>query len=168
MGQLRRASPTWMFQREYALLDLDRDGLFEYAEKFVSEPGQKDGLYWEAKEGEKPSPLGAFVAAARAEGYSPDKPGEKPAPYHGYYYRILLSQGKHAQGGAYNYKVDGKMIGGFALVAYPARWGTSGIMTFMVNHNGVVFQKNLGKKTEKIARAMKAFDPDKTWQKADR
>jgi hypothetical protein len=150
-------------QREYALMDLDQDGLFEYADKFVSGPGKKDGLYWETKEGEKPSPLGAFVAAARQEGYADKDRVEKPAPYHGYYYKILTAQGKHAPGGAYDYKVDGRMIGGFAIVAYPARYGSSGIMTFMINHNGVVFQKNLGKNTEKVARSMKVFDPDKTW-----
>ena len=150
-------------QREYALMDLDRDGLFEYAERFMSEPGKKDGLYWETKEGEKPSPLGALVAAAREEGYSTKASANEPVPYHGYYYRILTAQGKNAASGAHNYIVDGRMIGGFALVAYPARYGSSGIMTFVVNHNGVVFQKNLGKKTSQAARAMKTFDPDRTW-----
>jgi hypothetical protein len=152
-------------QREFALRDLDKDGLFEYAEKFVSSPGKKDGLYWEATEGEEQSPLGPLMAAARAEGYEPS-PGKR-IPYHGYYYRILKAQGKNAPGGAYNYIIDGKMLGGFALVAYPARYGNSGIMTFMVNQNGVVYQKNLGKNTEKIARKIEKFDPDTTWQKAE-
>ena len=154
-------------QREYALKDLDGDGLFEYAPKFMSDPDKKDGLYWATSEGEEPSPTGAFVAAAKEEGYAPSKPGEKPAPYHGYYYKILTAQGKNAYGGAYNYIIDGKMLGGFALVAYPARYGSSGIMTFTVNQNGVVYQKNLGRSTGKIARKMTRFDPDKTWTKAE-
>jgi hypothetical protein len=154
-------------QREFALKDLDGDGLFEYAPKFLSDPGKKDGLYWDTKEGEEPSPLGALVAAARAEGYGPSKTGEKADPYHGYYYKILTAQGKNAEGGAYNYVIDGKMLGGFALVAYPARYGTSGIMTFMVNQKGVVYQKNLGRDTEKIAGKIARFDPDKTWKKAE-
>jgi hypothetical protein len=156
-------------QREYALLDRDGDGLLAYAEKIVSEPGKKDGLYWEAQAGDKPSPLGPFVAAAREEGYgyTPVKAGDKPVPYHGYYYRILTAQGRNAPGGAYNYVVNGKMIGGFALVAYPARYGNSGIMTFISNQDGTVYQKNLGKDTKKIARTMELFDPDGTWKKME-
>ncbi|HEY3277313.1 MAG TPA: DUF2950 domain-containing protein [Syntrophorhabdaceae bacterium] len=154
-------------QREFALRDLDRDGLFEYAQKFLSDPGKKDGLYWDAKEGEEPSPLGPLMAAARAEGYSSPKPGEKSVPYHGYYYKILFAQGKNASGGTFSYILDGNMLGGFAMVAYPARYGSSGIMTFMVNQNGVVYQKNLGKNTGKIATKIEKFDPDKTWQKIE-
>jgi hypothetical protein len=154
-------------QREYALKDLDKDGLYEYAAKFVSDPGKKDGLYWETREGEEPSPLGRFFAAARGEGYTRAMAGEKPEPYHGYYYRILLAQGKNAPGGEYNYVINGKMLGGFALVAYPAKYGNSGIMTFIVNQDGVVYQKNLGKNTEKMGLAMKLFDPDKTWTKVE-
>ena len=154
-------------QREYALKDRDGDKLLEYAGKFVSESGKKDGLYWETKEGEELSPMGPFFAAAREEGYATTGPDDKPIPYHGYYYKILTSQGKNAPGGAYDYVVNGRMVGGFALVAYPARYGSSGIMTFVVNQDGVVYERNLGKTTEKTAQAMKAFDPDKEWKKVE-
>jgi hypothetical protein len=153
-------------QREYALKDRDKNGLLEYAQKFGSKPGEKDGLYWETKEGEEESPLGPAVAKAVREGYARKKTSDQPTPYHGYYYRILKAQGKSAPGGAYDYVVDGKMIGGFALVAYPAQYGNSGIMSFIVNQDGVVYQKDLGKNTAKIAQAMKSFDPDKAWKKA--
>jgi hypothetical protein len=155
-------------QREYALKDRDEDRVLSYAQKFASSRGKKDGLYWEVKEGEKPSPLGRLAASAQKQGYSTGKKGAKPAPYHGYYYRILKAQGKDAPGGAYDYVVNGKMIGGFALVAYPARYGSSGIMTFIVNHDGVVYQKDLGKDTEKAAQAMKLFNPDRTWKKVEK
>lgn len=154
-------------QREYALKDQDGDNLLEYAQKFRSTKGKKDGLYWEAKEGEAQSPLGALVAKAVEEGYSGKKSAGSPVPYHGYFYKILKAQGKNAPGGAYDYVVRGKMIGGFAFVAYPSQYGASGVMTFIVNHDGVVYQKNLGKDTEKIASAMKKFDPDKTWTKVE-
>jgi len=154
-------------QREYAMKDRDSDKLLEYAQKFGSMKGKKDGLYWEAKEGEEQSPLGALAARAVEEGYKGRKPGDNPAPYHGYFYRILKAQGKNAPGGAYDYVVRGKMIGGFALVAFPAEYGASGIMTFIVNHDGVVYQKDLGKETGKIAKAMTKFDPDKTWKKVE-
>ena len=154
-------------QREYAEKDRDGDGLLEYARKFGSDPGKKNGLYWEAKAGEEQSPLGPLVAAAQEKGYKVGKSGSKPAPYFGYYYRILTAQGKSATGGAYDYVVQGKMIGGFALVAYPAKYGASGIMTFIVNHDGVVYQKDLGKKTEKTALAMKLYNPDATWKKVE-
>jgi len=152
-------------QREYAIKD--RDALLEYAQKFVSDPGQKNGLYWDAKAGEPQSPLGPIMMRARAEGYqrTPGKPptSSTPAPYHGYYYRILTAQGKDAPGGAYSYLVKGKMIGGFAVVAYPAEYGNSGVMTFIVNHDGNVFEKDLGKNTASLAKSMKAYNPDKTW-----
>ena len=154
-------------QREYALMNRNSGGLPEYAQKFVSEKGKRNGLYWEASEGEEQSPLGPLMAKAVKEGYTGKKSGDKRAPYHGYYYRILKSQGKDAPGGEYDYVVKGKMIGGFALIAYPAEYGNSGIMTFMVSHDGVVYEKNLGKDAEKIATAMKKFDPDKTWKKAE-
>ncbi len=154
-------------QREYALKDRDRDKVLEYAQKFVSEPGKKDGLYWEAKEGEEQSPLGPLVAKAVKAGYTPRKSGEKPKPYQGYFYKILKAQGKNAPGGEYDYMVRGKMIGGFALVAYPAQYGNSGVMTFIVNHDGVVYEKDLGKETAKIAGAMTKYDPDKTWKKVE-
>ncbi len=150
-------------QREYALEDWTGDGFLEYAQKFFSDPGKKNGLYWEVKAGEKPSPLGPLIAEAAKQGYAKKK--GKTSPYHGYYFRILKAQGKNAPGGAYDYMAKGKMIGGFALVAYPAKYASSGIMTFIVNHDGVVYQKNLGPKTGKLAQAIKAFDPDGTWEK---
>jgi hypothetical protein len=151
-------------QREYAAMDCDGDGLLEYAQKFSSAGGKMDGLYWEEKPGEKPSPLGPLVAKARSEGYTK---GEKPVPYHGYIFRILKAQGKNANGGAYSYLVKDKMVGGFALVAYPASYGVSGVKTFIVNHDGVVYEKDLKTKTAKQAQSMKAFNPDKTWKKAE-
>lgn len=150
-------------QREYAMKARSGGGLLEYAQKFRSDQGKKNGLYWEAKAGEEPSPLGPFAARARSEGYGQKNPTDKPVPYHGYYYKILTAQGKDAPGGAYSYIVKGKMIGGFGLVAYPAQYGNSGVMTFIVNHEGKVFQKNLGKNTAAIATAAKEYNPDKTW-----
>jgi hypothetical protein len=154
-------------QKDYAMKKGHQgSGLLEYAQRFVSKPGQQDGLYWEAGEGEEQSPMGPLFAAAREEGY-----GEKPlrgraTPYHGYFYRILKAQGKNAPGGAHDYVVGDKMIGGFALMAYPARYGSSGVMTFIVNQDGLVYQKDLGKETRKAARTMKVYDPDQTWVRA--
>jgi hypothetical protein len=145
-------------QREYALKDRNGDGLLEYAQKFISSKGKQDGLFWETKPGELESPMGPLVARARAEGY-------ERQPYHGYYFKILKAQGKNAPGGAYSYMAHGRMIGGFALVAYPAEWGNSGIMTFVVNQDGVVYQRNLGPDTPAIARRMASFDPDASWTK---
>lgn len=153
-------------QREYASQDLNGNGIREYAQSFASNPGEHNGLYWETKEGESPSPLGPLVAAARSYGYEEKQSSDEPSPYYGYHYRILNAQGKHAAGGAYDYVVNGKMIGGFAVVAFPARYGNSGIMTFVVNHDGVVYQKDLGEDTEKSAEEITAFDPDQTWKKA--
>ncbi|OPY81166.1 MAG: hypothetical protein A4E65_01204 [Syntrophorhabdus sp. PtaU1.Bin153] len=152
-------------QQEFALMDTDGDGLFEYAQTFRSSPGKKDGLYWETKEGQESSPLGPFVADARKEGYLKEPAQNRPRPYHGYYYKILKGQGVNAPGGAYDYVVNGSMIGGFALVAYPAKYGSTGIMTFIVNQNGIVYQKNFGKNTTRIAEGLKLFDPDNTWTK---
>ena len=154
-------------QREYASKDRNGDGLLEYAQRFGSTPGKHDGLYWKAKEGEEESPLGPLAAEAVREGYSGKKSADKPIPYKGYYYKILKRQGKDAPGGAYSYVANGKMIGGFAMVAYPATYGSSGIMTFLVNHDGIVYQKDLGKRTEAIAAKMTLFNPDKTWKKVD-
>jgi len=151
---------------EYAMVDWDSDGLVEYAGKFLSDPGKKNGLYWQTKEGEAPSPLGELVAKAKARGYKKGS-REKPEPYNGYYYQMLNKQGKNASGGAFDYVVKGKQIAGFAVVAYPAKYGNSGVMTFIVNQDGVVYQKNLGKNSEKAAKAMKRFDPDKTWKKVE-
>jgi Protein of unknown function (DUF2950) len=151
-------------QNEYASLDPEGVGRGVYAQRIVSRPGKKDGLYWPNAAGEEPSPLGELAAQAAAEGY---KPGGKPIPYHGYYYRILTRQGPAAPGGAYDYLAKGKMIGGFALVAYPAEYGNSGIMTFMVNQDGIVFQKDLGPTTTKLVRKINSFSPDDTWTRVD-
>ena len=145
-------------QREYASKDRNGDGILEYAQKFVSTKGKEDGLYWQVEPGELESPMGPLFASARAEGY-------RRQPYHGYYYRILTGQGKDAPGGAYSYLAGKRMIGGFALVAYPAQYGASGVMTFIVNQDGVVYQKNLGRDTAKIARGMTVFNPDSSWTK---
>lgn len=154
-------------QREYAMMDHDGDGLREYAEKFASDPGKQNGLYWATKEGENPSPLGELLVKAKAEGYSKKGSKGNPVPYHGYYYKILRAQDKNAPGGAYDYIINGNMIGGFAVVAWPAKYGNSGVVTFIVNHDGVVYQKDLGLNTEETAKAMKKFDPDKTWEKVE-
>jgi hypothetical protein len=152
-------------QREYAAGDLDGNGFADYARKVRSTAGKKDGLYWPAEAGKPQSPLGELMAEATAEGYGKDKSG-KPRPYHGYHYKLLTSQGKNASGGAYDYVVGGKLLGGFAVLAYPAIYGSSGIMTFVVNHEGVVYQKDLGAQTAAAASAMTRYDPDKTWSKA--
>lgn len=154
-------------QLEYAMNDYDGDGLPEYAVKFRSDPGKKNGLYWQTAAGEPPSPLGELFARARAEGYDEKKSSEGSVPYHGYFYRILTAQGEHANGGAYDYMVKGNLIGGVALVAYPAQYGASGVMTFIVNHDGVVYQKNLGAKSAEIASAMKLYDPGPGWKKVE-
>ena len=150
-------------QREYYARDPDGDALLQYAQKFASTPRRRDGLYWPTRPGETPSPLGPLVARARGEGYS--KRSTAPVAYWGYYYRILTAQGKGAPGGVYDYMAHGKLLGGFALVAFPAQYGVSGVMTFIVNQDGVVYQKDLGQNTAAIARAMKEFNPDGTWQK---
>lgn len=147
-------------QQDYAEKGVAGSGV--YARRIVSRPGQKDGLYWPAESGADESPLGEFAAQAAAEGY---RPGTRPIPYHGYYYKILTRQGPNASGGALDYIVRGKMIGGFALLAYPAEYGSSGIMTFLVNHQGVVFQKDLGPTTERFANQIRSFNPDGTWQR---
>jgi hypothetical protein len=150
-------------QREYAAEDHDGSGVLKYAQKIKSTPELKDGLYWEPAAGEDASPLGPLVASARAEGYGPRKEGEPPQPFHGYLFRILTAQGSHAPGGKYNYIINGNMIAGFALVAHPARWGDSGVMTFIVNQQGKVYQRDLGPDTEAKVAAMTTFDPDSSW-----
>ena len=152
-------------QREYARKDRDGDGILEYARRFRSEIGKKNGLYWQAKTGEEQSPLGPLAAQAQGAGYTAQGAGagQTATPYYGYFYKILQAQGKDAPGGAYSYLVKGKMIGGFALVAFPAQYGNSGVMTFIVNHAGKVFQKNLGTNTASVAGAMKEYNPDSTW-----
>jgi DUF2950 family protein len=150
-------------QREYASADRNGDGVLSYAQKFASSPGKRDGLYWPAKAGEPMSPLGLLVATAAGEGYGKGSAEKGPRPFHGYYYRMLKGQGPAAEGGALDYVVKGREIGGFAVVAYPARYGNSGIMTFIVNHDGKVYQADLGPKTAEIARKMQRFDPGKAW-----
>ena len=148
--------------------DTSKDGLAVYAQRFISTPGERDGLYWEVPPGGTPSPLGSLVAEARAEGYTPGeaKAGEaaKRSPYHGYFFKILKAQGPHAPGAAFDYVINGNMIAGFALIAYPARWGSSGVMTFIVNQQGRVYEKNLGPQTAELAAAITAYDPDPTWK----
>lgn len=151
-------------QNDYAALDTDGYDPRLYAQRIVSSKGKKDGLYWPSGEGESQSPLGALFAEASAQGY---KVGDKPIPYHGYVYRILKRQGPDAAGGAFDYVVDGNMIGGFALIARPAQYGNSGVMTFIVNHDGVVFQKDLGPDTPELAEGIDAFSPDSTWTKVE-
>jgi hypothetical protein len=146
-------------QREYAAQSSG-----EFARKLVSSPGKRDGLYWQAGKGEAESPFGPLIAAAAKEGYKENR-GMKATPYNGYFYRILTAQGAHAPGGAQNYIVNGKMTKGFALVAYPAKYDVSGIMTFLVNQDGVVFERNLGRDTERRARSLKLFDPGAGWKK---
>jgi len=154
-------------QREYAGSDHDGDEVLEFAQRLVSSPGKEDGLFWPpAYEGDL-SPLGPMVAYAQVEGYSPelrdDKKEIERGPFHGYHFKILTRQGKHAPGGKYNFVVNGNMIGGFAMVAWPAEYGASGVMTFIVNQQGRVYQRDLGKNTAKIAEKMKAYDPDTDW-----
>ena len=150
-------------QNDYAEQDRTGAGAGIYAQHIVSTPGRKDGLYWPASEGGE-SPLGELVAQATSEGY---RVGGPRAPFHGYYYRILTRQGPAAPGGTMDYVVHGRMIGGFALVAYPAQYGVSGVTTFIVNQDGIVYQKDLGWDTTKLAQAMKAYNPDATWKKVE-
>lgn len=153
-------------QREYASKDRDGDDVLEYAQFLGSTPGAKDGLFWETAEGEEESPLGPFIASARGQGYESKRTGsgESVEPYHGYLFRILYKQGKNAPGGDYDYIIKKNMIVGFALVAYPADYGNSGVMTFIVSHTGKVFQKDLGEKTADKAKGIKKYDPDETWE----
>lgn len=149
-------------QNEYATLNPQKTGPASYAQRIISSPDKKDGLYWPAAANEPQSPFGEAMALATLQGY---RAGLTPIPYHGYYYKILTGQGRTAPGGALDYVVKGNMIGGFALVAYPAEYGNSGVMTFLVNHTGAVFQKDLGAKTSRIASGMKTFNPDHTWKR---
>lgn len=151
-------------QNEYAEKDRTGAGANTYAQRIVSQPGKKDGLYWPTSQGEEESPLGELVAQAATQGY---RVGEGRAPFHGYYFKVLTKQGPAAEGGELDYIVRGKMIGGFGLVAYPAEYRNSGVMTFIVNHAGTVYQKDLGPRTAQIAERMTAFNPDRTWKKVD-
>ena len=149
-------------QNEYAERDRTGAGANTYAQRIISAPGKKDGLYWPTSQGEDASPLGELIAEATAQGY---RPGGGRTPFHGYYFKILTKQGPAAPGGELDYIVRGKMIGGFALVAYPAEYRNSGVMTFIVNHTGNVFQKDLGPDTAKLAERMTSFNPDRSWTK---
>lgn len=149
-------------QNEYAEKDRTGAGMNTYAQRIVSQPGKKDGLYWPTAQGEEPSPLGDLFAEATGQGY---RVGGGRMPFHGYYFKILTKQGPAAPGGELDYIAQGKLIGGFALVAYPARYRNSGVMTFIVNHAGVVYQKDLGPNTSALAERMTSFNPDKTWQR---
>lgn len=140
-------------QKDYARRERQPGQGLVYAQKFFSTPGKKDGLYWDSAAGEEPSPLGPAYSTATSPG----------GAYHGYYFRILTGQGKNANGGAYDYRIKGRMSAGFALIAWPEQFGKTGIMSFMVNHDGVVFQKNLGPNTDAVARAIQRFDHDATW-----
>jgi len=150
-------------QRDYAATGHDRQKPGVYARQLRSSPGKQDGLYWEVAAGEAPSPAGPLLASAAAEGYA--NPGAQGghAPYHGYLYRMLTSQGAAASGGAPDFLVDGRLTGGFALLAYPATYGASGIMTFIVNQDGVVWQRDLGTDTALAAAAIREFNPDDSW-----
>lgn len=152
-------------QREYATVDRDGDEVREFAQRLESSPGTTDGLYWPPALNGEISPLGPLVAFARGEGYRRDaSKGPGPQPFHGYLFKLLTRQGRHAPGGKYDFIINGNMIGGFALVAWPAQYGDSGIMTFLVNQQGRVYQKDLGEDTDRIARKLKSYDPDSTWQ----
>jgi len=151
-------------QREYYLRNPRNDKLLHYAQKFGSVPGKRDGLYFPTKAGEAPSPLGPLFTKAKAAGYGKDEDG-LPDPYYGYRYRILTRQGPDAPGGAYDYVVQGRMIGGFALIAWPASYGNSGVMTFIVNHEGVVYEKDLGLGTATAVGKITRFNPDKSWKR---
>ncbi len=151
-------------QREYASQGHDGKKAGLFAQKFRSDPGRQDGLYWSVAPGEKPSPLGDLVAQAALEGYDREK--ESSAPLHGYFFRILRAQGAAARGGAKSYVINGDMSEGFALVAFPANYRNSGVMTFIVNQDGVVFERDLGTETAKIAGEMGEYDPIRSWRKA--
>ena len=154
-------------QREYAAEDADGNGYSDYARRFIASEGRRDGLYWPVAEGQPPSPLGPLVGAAAREGYGKTPNAGQASgqgAYHGYRYRILTAQGKSAPGGAYDYLVGDKLLGGFAVLAYPAKYGMSGVMSFMVNHEGVVFEKDLGPETASIAARLKRFEPGPGWK----
>lgn len=151
-------------QQDYAALEVDGKSPPAYALRIVSNPGEKDGLYWPTEDGDSPSPLTEIIAEITDEGY---ELGDKPIPYHGYYFRILNGQGEGAKDGARDYVVDGRMTGGFALVVHPAEYGNSGIMTFIVNQDGVVFEKDFGPETEETVVEFDIFSPDETWTQAE-
>jgi hypothetical protein len=151
-------------QKEYASQPRDGEAK-QYAQKLLSDEGKHNGLYWQTSEGQAPSPAGPLIAGAFSQGYRKGKGG--PVPFHGYVYRLITSQGPNAPGGTKNYLVNGKLTGGFAILAYPVDYRNSGVMTFVVNQDGKIYQKNLGPKTESLAAGIKSFNPDKTWSLVD-
>ena len=142
------------------------DSVKQYAQKFISDPGKHNGLYWNAINREPESPIGPLLAYASSEGYA-KKLSSLPSPFQGYYFRVLMGQGKHASGGAKNYIVNGKMTRGFAFLAYPAEYANSGMMSFIINQDGILYQKDLGPKTADLAHALDEYDPDKTWARVE-
>lgn len=156
-------------QNDYATLDLDGKGVRQYAKKFISSPGKRDGLYWPTSESEPQSPLGEVAAEAAQAGYKPnaERNPDSMAPFHGYYFRMLTEQGEHAPGGAYPYVVSGRMIGGFAVIAWPAKYAVSGYKTFMVSHDQTVYEADLGTDTAETASGIRSFDPGKGWSKVE-
>ena len=163
LAAIKVARAIYQAQLQYVASGHDGQDKGLYAQRFRSKPGTQNGLYWPVAEGETPSPAGPLVADAEAEGYE----GGKRQPFYGYYFRILKSQGSHARGGAKDYVVDGKMTGGFAILAYPVEYGSSGVMSFLVDSHGAVYQADLGEATAEAAKAMKAFDPDRSWKRLE-
>ena len=154
LSAMQAALAYYDAQKEYALVDRNGDGILEYAQRLISSPGKKDGLYWDAQDVKEESPLGPV--------FGNDKPG---TDYHGYYFKILKGQGKNAPGGAFDYRIKGRMTAGFALVAWPVRYDETGVMTFIVNYEGQIYEKNLGSRTDAAVRKMTLFDPDASWRK---
>jgi len=153
-------------QNDYASEGRDGNAAGFYAAYLISDEGRQNGLYWPTEEGEPESPAGPFVAAAAGEGYRRAASGE-PTPYHGYYYRMLYAQGANASGGAMEYFEEGRLVNGFALIAWPADYGVSGVKTFLVNQDGVVYEKDLGEDTATAITSIELFDPDSTWSKVE-
>ncbi|MCE0497097.1 MAG: DUF2950 domain-containing protein, partial [Methylacidiphilales bacterium] len=168
IGAINVCNAYVVAQREYAGQDRLQDGVLAYAQLLHSTPGKHDGLYWPTLPGEALSPLGPLIAEAHGEGYhhTAQMLNDEQAPYHGYYFKILTRQGKQAPGGAYDYVINGRMLAGFALIAWPAKWGNTGVMTFIVNQQGKVYQKNLGSSTVEIAKGITTYAPDDTWTPA--
>ena len=150
-------------QREYYAIDRDGDGINEYTLRLASSEGKQDGLYWPVDDGQEPSPMGPLISEAVAQGYEKSSDGE-PVPYHGYYYRVLEEQGPHASGGALQYMQNGNALRGFAVMAYPSEYGNSGIMSLVVNQDGIIFEKDLGEETAVTAESLSSFDPDTSWE----
>ena len=165
LGAIRVCRAYVAAQHDYASQDRDNDEVLSYAQRLRSTPGKHDGLYWHAEPGEELSPFGPLIAEAKEAGYRHETKimADTLSPYRGYYFKILTRQGRHAPGGRYNYVINGHMIAGFAFVAWPEKWGNTGIMTFIVNQRGKVFEKNLGPKTDAFAKDMQEYDPDSTW-----